>query len=301
MLHTLVPDLNIAPLKYAHVHKSQGGPLADYFAREAHFLGQPLFEAFATLDPERSGCRSAGDWIHGGAHGSGSAATRPQALFAAISEALRFWAWKASAGEAESQRLLGLDLDPTASGFAAFPGLGRQGARKRAYFAAAADWTIREWWLGHLAHRPLVLSALTLPEAAGLRALQIHSPTPAATVVLLLLEAEGKHSYASAAAHSAPAAAALALGKLQRQHELLRNPAQPSQEIACKRLLYFGFDEGARRLRKRLDRQGKPLPAPALVVDRPVPGPWAEYAHVWRCLFASASGSYPELEDFFFF
>ena len=54
-----------------------------------------------------------------------------------------------------------------------------------------------------------------------------------------------------------------------------------------RQLLYYSLPEGYARFRERLDRRGTGWhgAAPKPVIDCNIPGPWQEYATVWRVLY----------------
>jgi hypothetical protein len=43
------PEINLAPVKYAHVHCESGGPIQRISARKVSIFGKPHFETYAYL------------------------------------------------------------------------------------------------------------------------------------------------------------------------------------------------------------------------------------------------------------
>ncbi|MGZ3658870.1 MAG: hypothetical protein ACXVB9_08600 [Bdellovibrionota bacterium] len=297
MLLTLVPDLSVAPLKYAHVHRDHGGPIASISFRERESEGLKFFEAFAHLDEAKTGYSVKGKFLYGDSHGTGTAKTKPDAIYAAVSEALERWAWDSCSRDTALRAALRYDLDPSTTGFAAFPGLGTQGARKRAYFEAAERWSLAAWWEGKLGHKPLAVS--------GAEGVQLITPTPACSVVVLWKMHKGLVCYGFASSYSAAAAAEKARVELLRNQDILEFYSQqsslPPLNLTERRLRFFAEAAGFGRFQQRLDRQGAGAGAPTLVVDRVVIGPWSQYAHVWRCLFDGGAVRENDGDDYFLF
>jgi hypothetical protein len=296
MLFTLLPDLNLAPLKYAHIHKDHQGPIASISFRER----SAFFEAFAFLDSQRTGYRPLRQLLYGEAHGMGSAATKAEAIYCAISEALERWAWQSAGSNPRNREALRFDLDPSTSGFAAFPGLGLQGARKRAYFEAAERWSLCTWWEGRLEHQ-----FMTMDDTKGV---QIQSPIPGVSVVVVWSENDSLRSYGFAASHTALSATEKAKVELRRNQDVLSFYRDEKNRIAKqdlslneRRLAFFAEPAGVRLFSERLARPGTSSPPPALTVDQAVLGPWSQYAHVWRCLFDSPPFRENDRDDYFLF
>jgi hypothetical protein len=293
MMLTLLPDINIAPLKYAHVQKKHGGPVASVTYRERDLPSGKMFEGFAMLDEKSTGFQ-APSFLYANAHGTGFAATKAEAIYCAISEAMERWAWQASSRDPALREAVRLDLNPTNSGFAAFPGLGLQGVKKRAFFEAAELWSVGTWWEGRLPHKELRLD--------GASGIAIQSPIPGVAIVLLWREANGLAYFGSAASHTQ--ASAIESARLEMQHhqdvlEFSKITTGAEADISVKRMQFFSRLKGLASFRERLTRQGSRDPAPSLLVDASVRGPWTQYAHVWRCLFDSSGLHEKDREDYF--
>lgn len=252
--------MNIAALKYKFVLKEHGGPI-----RSVSFLERPGqgFEGFAELDASL-GQERAKYW----------AGTKADAINGAISETLLQWALREARRDPAAAKETGLDLDFSSRGFASFPGLGVQGAKKRALFDAARSWTVASWLSGAHPH-----FAINLPGFGGAL---LKGPIKGMVVVLLWRDRPGRVAYASAAG----ATEALAI-------------------VAAKYRLFLAEEEQKfswqDRVRDRLGKQGALSLAPALIVDASLRGPWTQYAHVWRCLFDSFPKSEKDKGDGFLF
>jgi hypothetical protein len=271
-------------LKYAHVASEHGGPLRAVSYSERVLPEGKLFEAIATLNEANLGLRSP---LGKGPHGGALAPQKPDALHAAISEALETWAWSAARENAALAKPLRLDLDSTRAGFAAFPGLGMQGARKRAYFEAAERWALGSWWEGRLAHAKL-----------GESSIKIVPPIPGACVVVIWAVQGGKTHFGIGTSHGPLAATERARISLQRNRD--RMEREPGTSVG-RRLEFFSRPEGTAAFRKRLELRGGQAAAPVLAVDSAVLGPWQQYAHVWRCLFDCSGFQEKNKDDYFLF
>jgi hypothetical protein len=274
---TLLPDLNIAALKYAHVHREHGGPIHSLAFTERDTPEGKLYESFAHLDETRAGLGPLGIQPHGQALGF----TKEESIHGAISQAMEFWAWKSAPKDL-------LQIDSSSLGFAAFPGLGHQGARKRAYFAAAEKFTLGSWWEGRATHQPLKIPGVT--------GIQISSPIVGITLALIYAQSASQTVFGVGTATTIGAAVLKARLQLQRNRDWLfaRYSSSPT---ALHRLKYFSIGSGLSAFHARLADPGARVPAPALLIDQLVPGPWAQYAHVWRCLFDGSS--LHESEEYF--
>lgn len=269
---TLLPDLNVAPLKYAHVHREHGGPVHALNYVERTLAEGVFFDATVDLESRCVGPLP-------GPHGRGFAATKADAIHAAISDAMALWAFTAATRDPTLSAALRFDLDPTRYGFAAFPGLGVQGAHKRALFAAAEKWALGTWWHGRLAHTEL--------QAPGVQAIQIRAGIPGVSVVITW----GVGSY------GVGTAATPVLAHAAARMAMLRNRDRDDA-----RFRYFTGALGMEAFRTRLASPGPRLPPspPKPLLETAVPGPWQQYAHVWRCLFDCSAFREKDKDETFF-
>lgn len=294
--------LSLAPFKYRNILERDGGPVRLLEASAtARWTGEPCYAAAATLSdalrPERP--RKLG--IYDDADGGGMHASRNQACFIAVSEALERWAFYAS-HRGPDRTALAFDLDASTTGMAAFPGLTAAPARRNALLEAAERWSVLEWWRGRLPATPFS------PGAADAEALELATPFADARVVIVWTGSPrfGGRTYGFAAAPTRDAAVTRAGVELTRNLNALgrfyeRSGSTPATvDLAAvadrleRRLVYFStpagvgsFDARAEASRALKDRPSPPSPA----ADREVTGPWSRYARVWRVLYPHAGGA----------
>lgn len=306
--------INLAPLRYAHIHRDHGGPVASISFRKSARLGENVFEAFAALDRAATGVPAGASRLYGDGDGDGAGTgpSKTAAVYRALSEALERWAWYSSF---EARRPgLGFDLDPSTTGFAAFPGLSARSPRANALAEAIERWCLGMWWQGALSHR--FLGPLRWEGVAGL---EILAPGLDRAVALLWKDGPEGRAYGFAAGENLEAAAARAAVELGRNARALGNAeskrgteAEKPRARNERRLLFFAGENGRAvfdaRLRMDshmgmgLSQEGKAQRIrPKLVVDCPVPGPWGKYAHVWRCLLDPAELHDTGADDYFHF
>jgi hypothetical protein len=306
--------INLAPIRYAHIHRDHGGPIASISFRESTRLGEYVFEAFASLDKAATGMPVNDSRLCGDSDGSGAGSSKAEAMYRAVSKALARWAWHSSLEAGRPG--LGLNLDSSATGFAAFPGLGARSARSNALAEAVESWSLGMWWQGALPHR--LLEPLRWESVNGL---EIVSPGLSLSAVVLWKEGPVGRAYGFAAGKTREAAAKKAAMKLGRNiHALEYAESKRGTEAGVagsrneRRLLFFAGENGraAFDARLRMDsRAGSRAGSrtggkaqriqPKLVVDCPVPGPWGKYAHVWRCLLDPSELHDTGADDYFHF
>ncbi|MBX3737757.1 MAG: hypothetical protein KF715_13750 [Candidatus Didemnitutus sp.] len=282
--------LNLAAYRYRHVIAAQGGPLARLSCGEVSVLGSRWFEANAYLSDEFMPARLKKS-VWGSADGGGTAPSPLVARFKAISEAMERWAHWATYRSGENARY-GFDVDPSSNGMAAFPGLFARQARHGALMEAAERFNLMNWWEGRLIARPV-----NSPRP-DVQAFAIESDTPGVTVVLHRRSERGHHAYGHASADTVEAACWKAAVELERHDAVVgyyvlaghasheRDAIHPIEQ----RSLFFASDAGyelfsARACAGLTGTRAKPR----MVFDGVVPGPWAQYAHVWRVLFEPPS------------
>jgi hypothetical protein len=283
------------------VHKSYGGPIAEISVRKTEIFGAAAYEAYTTLDIETTGVQPRVLQIYGSCHGTGTSKLRSLAVYKAISESLERWAWEDSYKKANLNKLLRFDLDPSSTGFAAYPGLLSTAARKKAFSEAVERFSVAAWWERKLGHESLDFGD---NEVRGIR---ILNPWPKQEVVILWSRVADLVTYGFAASQSLGAAINRAKVELCRnldvldQYAALESEQKVPTSLLERRLLYFARETGAKDFRKRLLKTGNGMDAPDLLVDRAVPGAWNKYTHVWRCLFDNATLSREKEEDYFLF
>jgi hypothetical protein len=297
---------SLAPLRFQRVMKSQGGPLLALSHRKAERLGEDCYEAFASLDAERTQYRAESSSLYGNWAGTGTAKTKAEAIYRAASEAMERWAWHESAAEWRAHPFsdpLAFHLDSGTTGFAAYPGWNGAAARPFALSEAAERWSIRSWWEQKLRHRELK-DGLRWPRVEGL---EIITPITRQKVAVLWMEEKGDTAFGFAAAPSLTRAVEKAAVELGRNLQVLgfsrESPVAPSSRNE-KRLLSFARGEGKRAFLSRCKRADPVVVQkhrPKLLVDQEVKGPWTAYAPVWRCLFDPTGLADNGADDYFYF
>jgi len=274
---------NIAFFSYSRVHRDHGGPVARIAARPGLCLGKPVFEAFCSLEEGLVGNKEESG-LYGNSHGTGTAGSKAEAVHRAVSEALERWAWHDALSEKRSG--IGIELNSSTTGFAAFPGAFARSARPAAYFEAAERWCLGAWWEGKLSHAPI---GKLLPWQ-GVNGIELGAPWAGVSVVVLWAETGGQRAYGFAGAASAERAAQRAAVELSRNIDVLRWHRENRGSLPStrneKRLVHFAGNEGRALFDRRVGTgaagNGK---TPRLAVDCRVRGPWEKFAFVWRCLF----------------
>lgn len=292
--------ISLAAIRYAEAHRDHGGPLASISFRQSERLGERVFEAFALLDKGVTGMDAFPTGLYGASHGSGTAGRKSEAVYRAVSEALERWAWHSASQQQESRHRLGLDLDPSTTGFAAFPGLGPRSARVPALLEAGERWALGAWWERRAGYRALDPG----PPWEGVKGIELLAPVAHGRVALLWKDLPRFRAYGFAAGTTLPAAVRKAAVELGRNIQVLEfaEGGAAAANRAERRLLFFSGDTGRRAFDQRLvTHSSSPLEAPSLIVDCQVPGPWAKYTHVWRCLFDPAGLHDPGTDDYFDF
>jgi len=295
--------LSLAAFRYRNVLAARGGPIERVELASIAVLGEQRYLANAYLIAKLAGDREA-NVLYSRANGSGTAQSPMVARFMAISEAMERWAhWQSLTG-ADRHRY-GFDVDPSSNGLAAYPGLWRRQARRGALLEAAERFNLLHWWEGYL---PADESPTRWPDV---RAVIIRSQAPGTTVVVFKRTAEGFFVYGHAAGENFEAACLKAAGEMERHARVLaRFAASHGGEIHGRlpatahpierRSLFFALPEGHELFLQRLRSPAVVGAEPKLVYDGPVPGPWSQYADVWRVVFAPPSRRFLSMDETYF-
>ena len=297
--------LSLAAYRYRNVLASAGGPIDRLEVIDTEVLGRRRFLANAYLR-EGLGPNQGARQVYSGANGSGEADSPMVARFMAISEAMERWAhWTLQADP--TQRGYGFAFDPSSNGMSAFPGFWARQARRGAQLEASERFNILHWWEGRLA-------AVDSPSYwPGVSVVTIRSEAPGVTVMMYRRNQNGYVSYGHAAAKDYVSACRKAAGEMQRHgrvveifardHEgKIKGVLPPDAHPIERRSLFFATPEGHALFLEKLQAvPTSPPPKPQLVFDGPIPGPWSQYADVWRVLYAPPSQRFlgPD-EDYFF-
>lgn len=292
------PEINLAPIKYSKVLKEDGGPIERIAVREISQFGSPAFEAYAYLMPALRSPDNDDKKVYGSSDGTGTSPNRAHAVYMAISEALERWAWYKSLTSTPSA--YGLSADSSTNGFAAFPGLGKWPARRRALNEAVERWSVCAWWESKLGHREI--SGDGLPP--GVSAILLDGTYPQIHTVILWLKNGALVTYGFAASDSEEKAIKKALIELDRNQKVLSSFVGDVKSLTSRnerRLAHFsgaGFQQFARRVSEVSPSKAA---IAALAFDGPVSGPWSCYAHVWRCAFDQTDFNDSGADDYFMF
>lgn len=294
--------LSLASFRYRNVLTDHGGPVARIEAGYFPVRGRQVVLANATL---RDGLVRQGPLVlFSSAQGTGTHPVATVARHKAISEALERWAFHALVRSPHAAEY-GFDVDPSSTGMSAFPGLLRRQARRSAVLEAVERFSLLSWWDGLVDGRPFQT------DWPGVSAIAIDGPFGGVTVVAYARTDWGGYVYGHAAEESFSAACERAVMELARHEWILRSRwlarvagetgVEPTN-IFERRCLFFASAEGHALFQARLARRSAGrMPAPEVICDRSLPGPWDEYATVWRFALRPPSDGYLRGGDTYFF
>lgn len=293
--------LSLAGIRYRSVLAEHGGPVSQIEAGYLPVRGRRVVLANARLIP---------DLVHKGplslysdADGTGTHPVASVARHKAVSEAIERWACDATA-RSERAAEFGFAVDPSSNGMAAFPGLLPRQARRAAVMEAIERFCLIAWWERRLEGR------LFQTDWPGVSAVAIDGPFGGITVVAYARTEWGGFVYGHAAEESFSGACERAVMELARHEWILRarwlarfgGEASEPSNLFERRCLYFATADGFEQFRSRLGAPvtGEP-PAVDVVCDRAIPGPWTQYATVWRFALRPPSDGYLHGGDRYFF
>ncbi len=293
--------VSLAALRYRNILAAEGGPVASVETGPFPIRGKQMFLANARLSPGLS--RRAGPLVlFSDADGTG---TDPVALVArhkAISEALERWAFHITA-RSERAEEFGFGADPSSTGMAAFPGLRRRSVRRSAVLEAVERYSLMSWWEGRASARRFET------DWPGVSAVAIDGPFGGMTVIAYAPTEWGGWVYGHAAEESFGAACERAVMELARHEWVLRarwlatfaGETVVPTNIFERRCLFFASAEGHALFQERLSRtHAGATPAADVICDAEIPGPWSDYATVWRFALRPPSDAYLREERYFF-
>ena len=293
--------LSLAALRYRNVLAVHGGPIAQIETGEFPVRGRRMIQANARLAAGLG--RRRGPSLYSDADGSGTHPVAGIARHMAVSEALERWAFHATV-RSERAVEFGFDVDPTTCGMSAFPGLVRRQARRKAVLEAIERFSMMAWWEG------LVGARTFETDWPGVSAVAIDGPFGGVTVIVYARTEWGGYAYGHAAEENFSAACERAVVELARHEWVLRSwwlSAVAGQNFTPpgvfeRRVLFFASEEGHEVFRERLaDRSGGNAPKADLLCDRDIPGPWDDYATVWRFALRPPSDGYLRGGERYFF
>lgn len=293
--------LSLAGLRYRNVLTEFGGPVERIEAGHFSVRGRPTILANATLNPGL--IRKERLCLFSEAHGTGVAPVASIARHKAVSEALERWAFH-SLVRSERAKEFGFDRDPSTTGMSAFPGVLRRQARRSAVLEAVERFSLIAWWEGRVEGR------MTETDWPGVSAIAIDGPFGGVTVVAFARTEWGGWVYGHAAEESFGAACERAVIELARHEWVLRSSWLASvggeklapTNIFERRCLFFAGEEGHELFREHLARGATgAMPQPEVICDADIPGPWDEYATVWRFAVRPLSDGYLRGGERYFF
>jgi hypothetical protein len=293
--------LSLAGLRYRNVLAVYGGPIAKVETGHFPVRGRRVILANATL--ARGLVKKGPLSLFSDADGTGTHPVASVARHKAVSEALERWAFHATVRSEQAEQF-GFDVDPSTCGMSAFPGLLRRQARRSAVLEAVERFSLIEWWEGRMSGRRFET------DWPGVSAVAIDGPFGGVTVVVFARTEWGGYVYGHAAEESFSAACERAVVELARHEWVLRSRwltlaagdrTAPSN-IFEQRCLFFASEEGHAVFQERLAVRAKGVATPAQVIcDRDIPGPWDQYATVWRFALRPSSDGYLRGGERYFF
>ncbi len=241
--------------------------------------------------------------IYGDADGTGTHRFASVARHMAVSEALERWAFHALVRSAQAAEF-GFDVDPSSNGMSAFPGILGSNARRKAMLEAVERFSLISWWEGRAQWR------LFDTDWPGVSAVAIDGPFGGVTVIAFSRTDYGMYAYGHAAEESFGAACERAVIELARHERVLHSwwlafvsgEKRTPTDLFERRCLHFSTEEGHEQFKRRVQDgvQGN-MPDATIACDRDIPGPWAEYATVWRFALHLPSDGYLYAGDDYFF
>jgi ribosomal protein S12 methylthiotransferase accessory factor YcaO len=291
--------LSLAALRYRNVFVEDGGPIERVITSHCSILGEKQQQANAYLQPELAVGKPS-HAIYGQADGTGSSVSSSIACHMAISEALERWAFLATHRSAAAARY-GFDVDRSSNGMAAFPGIFRTEAARRARLEALERYAVIAWWDGRL---DAEVKASPFP---GVELVRIHHNAGEGEVVILVQQTRAGVCFGHAAGRTVTSAALRAAVELARADFVItayraKGALVQAANFLERRAVHFSTAAGYAQFQERLARRpDKPAPTWRPVFDGEICGPWSRWATVWRCAVAMPTPEYLEpTSDFFF-
>jgi hypothetical protein len=261
--------------------------------------GQPWIQTNVFLKKGLTPCRETG--LYANADGTGASRDAITAKHMAISEAMERWAYHATVNSDMASEY-GFDIDPSSNGMAAFPGLLARQARRRAYLEAVERYSIMCWWSGQ------VEGTLISTDWPGVDAVLINGPAGGITAITFTKVQEGQYAIGHAADESIGGACEKAIVEMERHAKVVRywhtgrSATCVPQNVLESRSIFFSTEEGFALFKARIGTKPTlPQPEFEVVCDREVPGPWSEFATVWRVAFRPPNMEFLTSSDRCFF
>jgi hypothetical protein len=299
--------LNIADWKYRDVLKSRESPVESI--NVAFHEGN--YHSYTKLKNSRKRLTE----IYGHVDGTGSDIDPSTACHKSISEAMESWAYYdlINCNNDILKSIFGLNIDSTSAGFAAYPCLFVNYARKVALLEAQERWSLDSWWQGYL-------NAHEISFNPNVHCIEVKTPFKESVLVVCWKFSDHTNGYV----YGFSAKTSVLDACNHAQVEMLRNESVLSyffDQIGCstrsnlsideKRLLYFaspdGYEYFSSRVKKSTCKSNHQpdvmISRPNLLVDFELVGPWLKYATVWRALYEPVNDSarYNQAENYFLF
>lgn len=275
--------LNLASFRYRNALAEFGGPIASIETGTFPVRERQLVLANASLVPGLTR-RHPSNLFSATADGTGVHEASSIARHMAISEALERWAFS-SLVQSDAASEYGFDIDPSTCGMSAFPGLISKQARKRSVLEAVERYSLMAWWERRLEGRAFDT------DWPGVSAVAINGPFGGVTAITYSRTSWGGYAYGHAAAESFTGAVERAMLEMARHELVLRSwwlsrlagqPKKPAN-VFEQRIVFFATEDGYRLFQSRIDRPAmNSLSEPDVICDCELPGPWSDYATVWR-------------------
>ena len=291
--------LSLAGFRYCRAFQGDQGPIARLEAGEITVGGRNWHQinAFLTDDlrPRRDNA------LYANADGTGADPTEIVAVHKAISEAMERWAYYDTV-VSPGASIYGFDVDPSTNGMAAFPGLFARQARKAAWLEGLERASILAWWDGFLAGR------LIETDWPGISAVILTPPGGCFVAIVFSRTLCGTYAFGHGADETISGACLKGMVEMGRHDRVVRRfLAKPKgtprpTDILERRALFFASQEGFELFAGRLQSR-----APAVVrrfepiCDREIPGPWSQYAAVWRVAFRPLSNRFISADEDYFY
>ncbi|HKB91858.1 MAG TPA: hypothetical protein VKC60_15180 [Opitutaceae bacterium] len=294
---------SLASVRYRNVLANNGGPIARVDVSEFPIYGRRVFQANARLAPGLIQ-KKPKYALYSDADGTGASTSPMIARFMAISESMERWAFHAKVHAADRE-LYGFDVDESSNGMAAFPEFFTTQARKHALLEAVERVSVIAWWEG------AVEGDLRETEWPGVQALVIPSPIGFGVAVIAFKKSDyGFYSYGHGAGESFHSACERAVIELARNEFVLslnyifrgveQRPA-PS-DLFERRCLFFSSEEGHSMFEERLHHRSHGTQFTSdIICDTEIPGPWSQYAKVWRVVIRPPTAEFLVNTERYFF
>ncbi len=293
--------LSLAAFRYRNILAAYGGPLASLQAGVVSVCGRRMAEANARLVPGLA--RSRDNVIFGDADGSGTHRLPSVARHMAISEALERWAFHSLVRSADAAEFA-FDVDPSTNGMSAFPGLRERNAQRKAMLEAVERFCLISWWEQSARWRRFDT------DWPGVSAIAIDGPFGGVTALVYTRTDFGMYAYGHAAEESFGAACEKAVVELSRHERAVRawwlahisGEQRVPTDLLERRSLFFATQEGHELFQRKIhDNVQREMPAARILCNRPIPGPWSDYATIWRfALMPPSTGYLESRQDYFF-